>query len=106
LKTTQWTQVPAGASGSSMISAKLFVPPGAPLHASGGDTSIPSQVNYSGIDPLALKAVEVSVKEESAAKAGTARRKTARERQAFTGRKRINDLPQAIIALDFPPHPP
>ena len=34
----------SGASGSSTMSARLFVPAGAPLQASGGEVSLPSQV--------------------------------------------------------------
>src|SRR3989338_1547050 len=54
LYTTQWTQVilgafGSGASGSSTISARLFVPAGTPLHASGGETFEPSQVWRAGI---------------------------------------------------------
>src|SRR5208283_4940265 len=39
----------SGASGSSTISARLFVPAGKPDQASGGDTSSPSQVYFLGI---------------------------------------------------------
>src|SRR2546428_153095 len=48
---TQWTQVPAGASGSSAIRAKLFVPATAPDQERGGETSCPSQVYLAGIGP-------------------------------------------------------
>jgi hypothetical protein len=40
-----------GASGSSQISAKLFVPDGALSHARGGETSDPSQLYLAGIIP-------------------------------------------------------
>ena len=40
---TQCTNEPPGASGSSVINAKLFVPVGAPSHFSAGDASTPSQ---------------------------------------------------------------
>src|SRR5438876_595278 len=53
---TQCTQVPAGASGSSAISAKVTVPGGAPLQPSGGDTSAPSHVYLLGIVAPSLKA--------------------------------------------------
>ena len=38
---TQWTNVPAGASGSSKIKATESVPVGAPLQASGGEIPFP-----------------------------------------------------------------
>src|SRR5450759_4601618 len=41
----------SGASGSSTISARLFVPAGTPDQASGGDTSSPSQVYRLGTAP-------------------------------------------------------
>src|SRR5208282_4934359 len=46
---TQCTQVPTGASGSSAMSAKLLVFAGAFVHASGGETSLPSQVYFAGM---------------------------------------------------------
>src|SRR6267143_7032535 len=48
-QTTQWTQVAAGASGSSAIKARLFAPAGAPAKESGGDTSAQSQVYFGGM---------------------------------------------------------
>src|SRR5262249_536067 len=48
-KTTQCTQVPAGASGSSQISARLLVPLGGWLHFKGGETFLPSPVYCFGI---------------------------------------------------------
>jgi hypothetical protein len=45
----QCVNVPIGASGSSQISAKLFVFVGAPLHCNGGETSSPCPVYLSGI---------------------------------------------------------
>src|SRR3989338_7059533 len=51
----------SGASGSSTISAKLFVPAGAPGPASGGEISRPSQVYGGGISPLCANALEVSI---------------------------------------------
>src|SRR5262249_61928250 len=42
----------SGASGSSTTSAKLFVLPGSPRHASGGDTSLPSHVCLRGMLPF------------------------------------------------------
>src|SRR6185437_15418424 len=64
----QWTQVTlgalgSGASGSSAISAKLFVPAGAPLQASGGALPAPSQVKREGMDPPCWNADDVSVKD-------------------------------------------
>src|SRR5271166_5363156 len=49
LKRTQWTQVPRGASGSSQISARLFVPEGGSDQRNGGDRSAPSPVNCFGM---------------------------------------------------------
>src|SRR6266404_7394674 len=65
LYTTQCTQVVfgalgSGASGSSTMSAKLFVPAGAPLHSRGAEVSLPSQVYSLGISPLCENAGEVS----------------------------------------------
>src|SRR5262249_37665409 len=57
---TQCTQVPAGASGSSQIKARLLAPFGMPLHLSGGETSSPSQVCFVGIDSPSLNAELVS----------------------------------------------
>src|SRR6266403_209068 len=48
----------SGASGSSTMSAKLFVLDGEPDHASGGETPAPSQVYLIGIDPFAANADE------------------------------------------------
>src|SRR5262249_48836912 len=51
---TQCTQVPTGASGSSTIRTKLFVCAGAPVQSSAGERSGPSAVNRAGIaSPLA-----------------------------------------------------
>ncbi len=41
------------------MSAKLFVPAGAPLHASAGEMSLPWQVYSFGIGPSCTKADEV-----------------------------------------------
>src|ERR1019366_8250771 len=57
---TQCTQVPAGASGSSMIRAKLTVPAGVPLHSSAGETSAASQVCFFGITAPGANAVLLS----------------------------------------------
>lgn len=54
LKTTQWVHVPRGASGSSTISTRLFVPSGIPSHCSGGEIFSPSQVYFDGIDSFSL----------------------------------------------------
>src|SRR5438309_8147377 len=56
-QTTQWINVPEGASGSSMIRAKLLVPGGGSVQESGGEVSAPSQVNSLGISPPFLNAV-------------------------------------------------
>src|SRR5260221_12624429 len=47
--TSQCVYVPFGGSGSSTRTAMLLVPAGTFDHASGGDTSGPSQVNSLGI---------------------------------------------------------
>jgi hypothetical protein len=54
LPTTQCTHVVfgafgSGASGSSTMSAKLFVPSGSPRQASGGEMSFPSHVCLRGM---------------------------------------------------------
>src|SRR5687768_14685143 len=61
---TQCTQVVfgalgSGASGSSTMSAKLFVPAGAPLHSRGGARSLPAQVYSWWICQFGAKAGEV-----------------------------------------------
>jgi amino acid transporter len=60
-KSTQWVQVPTGASGSSAMSAKLCVPCGAFVQESAGEISAPSQVNFLAISPLLGKLVLDSV---------------------------------------------
>src|SRR6201999_930360 len=57
---TQCTQSPPGASGSSMMSAKLTVFAGAPLHANAGEVSPPLQDSSRGISPPAANAVLLS----------------------------------------------
>src|SRR5574342_1074437 len=54
--TTQWTQFPAGASGSSTINASDLVLSGASSITRGGFTSAPSQVYFEGIESLCLNA--------------------------------------------------
>jgi hypothetical protein len=44
LKIIQWSQVPIGASGSSIIRAKVAVKSGTSLHSNGGEIFSPSQV--------------------------------------------------------------
>jgi hypothetical protein len=56
LKSTQCTQVPTGASGSSQISAYAFVPSGTSVHSRGGETSMPSQVYLLGMNAPSSKA--------------------------------------------------
>src|SRR5262249_55120 len=51
----------SGASGSSIIRTRLLVPLGMPSHASGGETSSPSQVYLEGIWPFCLNAGEFRV---------------------------------------------
>src|ERR1035438_10903596 len=55
LNKTQCTHVPAGASGSSQMRAKLGVLDGNPDHSTGGETLIPSQVYFDGINSFCLK---------------------------------------------------
>ena len=56
LYTTQCTQVPCGASGSSQINAKVFVPAGLSDHSRGGEISRLSQVYLAGIVSPSLNA--------------------------------------------------
>src|SRR5438093_1030812 len=81
LYNTQWTQVPAGASGSSAMSAKVPVPAGALLQASGGDTSAPSHVCLMGIAAPSLKAVLESENAMVASRAPVIKRVVARIRR-------------------------
>src|SRR5215207_5677703 len=62
---TQCTQVVfgalgSGASGSSTMRAKLFVPAGAPLHSRGGARSLPSQVYSLGMSSFGANAGDLS----------------------------------------------
>lgn len=52
----QWSHVPAGASGSSIISANVFVPSGVSVILSSGLMFSPSQVYFSGIFSPCLNA--------------------------------------------------
>jgi hypothetical protein len=60
--TSQCTKVPEGASGSSMIRAKLLVVSGAPVQARGGEMFPPSFEYLLGITPSSWKARLVSFK--------------------------------------------
>src|SRR6516225_6028061 len=60
LKSTQWTQVPRGASGSSQMRARLLVPSGGSDHFNGGDRSSPSPVYCLGMVAPGWKAVLVT----------------------------------------------
>src|SRR5436190_5688327 len=60
LNSTQWVNVPRGASGSSQIRAKLFVRSGGSVHANGGGVSRPSPVYCFGMGWPSAKAVLVS----------------------------------------------
>src|SRR6185295_4188392 len=53
---TQCTQVPAGASGSSAMTASVFADFGIPVHSSGGEIFIPLQVYWCGIAWPSVKA--------------------------------------------------
>src|SRR5215471_4893164 len=66
LYTTQCTQTilgafGSGASGSSIIRTRLLAPLGASSHASGGETSSPSQVYFEGMWPFCWKAGDFRV---------------------------------------------
>ena len=58
---SQWFQVPAGASGSSTIRAKLLVSRGSPDHSREGERSAPSQVSRFGIAPPSANAPIISL---------------------------------------------
>src|SRR3990167_6534478 len=55
LNTIQWSQIPAGASGSSIIRTRLFACSGTPLINSDGFMSFPSHVNLVGMLALLPK---------------------------------------------------
>src|SRR6266536_5206136 len=62
LYNTQCTHVPAGASGSSTMRAKDWVPAGEPLHVSAGELFLPVQVYFAGMDcPLANASLLISI---------------------------------------------
>src|SRR5688500_4116706 len=63
LNSTQWTQVPMGASGSSMMSANDCVAAGGSVHASAGDTFLPTQEYLAGMDCPLVNASLVSAKD-------------------------------------------
>src|SRR5262245_28946839 len=50
LNNTQWTQVPIGASGSSTISARDFVPAGGSFQERPGEMFLPMQEYLAGMD--------------------------------------------------------
>src|SRR3990172_12607844 len=54
-QTTQWSNVPLGASGSSITSARLFASLGVPSIVRGGLVSSPSQLYFFGIGLLCWK---------------------------------------------------
>src|SRR2546426_12350813 len=78
---TQWTQVPAGASGSSAIRAKLFVPATAPDQERGGETSCPSPAYLAGGGPpwgsalplVSMRRPTSTISERTGAAGGTGR---------------------------------
>lgn len=62
LKSTQWSNPPDGASGSSTISTKLLTAFGASLHLSDGEMSCLSQVYFVGmVCPSANASVAISM---------------------------------------------
>src|SRR5262245_4606694 len=73
--TQWWTPAPPRPSGSSIRSAKLFVPSGTPVHASCGDTFSPTQfglfgvllATFFGISWPSLKVLDVRVNGSAAA---------------------------------------
>ena len=60
--TTQWTQVPGGASGSRQDKVKLLVPSSTSDHSSLGEISFPSQVYWMGMRSSFRNAVAVNSK--------------------------------------------
>ena len=56
---TQWSQVPRGASGSSTMRTRVSVPSGIPTTSSDGEESSPSHVKGTGIDAPGPNAVEL-----------------------------------------------
>src|SRR5512139_2366818 len=70
LNNTQWTHVPPGASGSSMMSAKDWVPAGGSFHASAGEMSLPVQAYLAGMDCPFVNASLVSSRDMLASVAG------------------------------------
>src|SRR6266498_1525751 len=59
---TQCTHVPAGASGSSTISANDPVPAGGSFHVRAGEMFLPVQVYFAGMDcPLANASLLISI---------------------------------------------
>src|SRR5512147_392620 len=62
----QWIQVPTGASGSSAINARAFVPAGALDQSNAGLTSAPSQVYFFGIVAPSVKTEDFTEKDMGA----------------------------------------
>src|SRR6266702_1060502 len=94
LYSTQCTQVPAGASGSSAMRAKAAVPAGAPLQASDGETSTPSQVCFTGIAVPCRNAVLVSENAMRSSPSRTVASVTvsARTKENAAGRLMLNHI--------------
>src|SRR6266498_1976226 len=62
LYSTQWTHVPAGASGSSTMSANDPAPVGGSFHVRAGEMFLPVQVYFAGMDcPLANASLLISI---------------------------------------------
>ena len=70
LNKTQWTQVPIGASGSSTIRAKDFVPAGGSFQARAGEMFFPMQEYFAGMDCPFTNASLVNVRAIFASVAG------------------------------------
>jgi hypothetical protein len=85
LNSTQCTHVPIGASGSSTIRAKDWVPAGGSLQVREGETFFPIQEYFAGMDcpfsnaslfrvrDMSASGVEVAVDEQDASRMASAR---------------------------------
>src|SRR2546427_4798671 len=100
---TQCTQVPAGASGSSAISAKVTVPGGAPLQLSDGDTSAPSHVYLPGMVAPSLKA---GLESENAIPEHKSQTRGRELHPGLTGRDEVAVTLRPRPAAFYPASPP
>ena len=70
LNKTQWTQVPIGASGSSTMRAKDFVPAGESFQARAGEMFLPTHEYLAGMDCPFVNASLVNVRDMVASVTG------------------------------------